>query len=340
MMEASVVVLVGGCLAAVLAVVEEMMRLLLCQFLGLLLSQLNTELCKHDLFPIFLGNVLNVLSSIDIAETRERAEKAPVKASLVSGISSPFRSTSNCLLEISSLNWHILNVDEVCCCLSTSLVQGLDEEQVAHKRAQHGKNEHSPPPSHLFRRILVYIFGGFGSLLIVAGILCCVAWKPLGQPNPQVSNLALGIVLFIVAALQAFFNAWQVHFISPPPSAKTHLTRQDWSTSRVIASISGMLPSEVVVFRGGNWLSILASELVPGDLVQVRAGNKIPADLRLCECSSDLKFNRSILTGESDAVKGSVNSTSDNFLEVFPLVCLVFSPETTLSDIALHLEYN
>ena len=77
-----------------------------------------------------------------------------------------------------------------------------------------------------------------------------------------------------------------------------------------------MLPSEVIVLRGGNWSSVPASVLVPGDIVQIRAGNKIPADLRLCEVSSDLRFNRSILTGESDAVKGSVNSTSDNFLEV------------------------
>jgi len=91
---------------------------------------------------------------------------------------------------------------------------------------------------------------------------------------------------------------------------------QDWSTSRVIASISGMLPSEVTVLREGQWHAIPASQLVPGDIVQIRAGNKIPADLRLAEVSSDLKFNRSILTGEADAIAGSVNSTSVNFLEV------------------------
>src|SRR5271169_2230530 len=79
-----------------------------------------------------------------------------------------------------------------------------------------------------------------------------------------------------------------------------------------------MLPSEVTVLRDGQWHAIPAAALVPGDVVQIRAGNKIPADLRLVEVSSDLKFNRSILTGEADAVKGSVNSTNDNFLEVIP----------------------
>jgi len=118
----------------------------------------------------------------------------------------------------------MLNVDEVCSRCSTSLVQGLEDAQVTRKRSEYGKNEHSPPPSHLFRRILVYIFGGFGSLLIVAGILCCVAWKPLGEPAPQISNLALGIVLFIVAGLQAFFNAWQVPLICLLLPFQTYLT--------------------------------------------------------------------------------------------------------------------
>lgn len=77
-----------------------------------------------------------------------------------------------------------------------------------------------------------------------------------------------------------------------------------------------MLPSEVSVLRDGDWHAIPAAALVPGDIIQVRAGNKIPADLRLAEVSSDLKFNRSILTGEANAIKATVNSTSDNFLEV------------------------
>lgn len=94
---------------------------------------------------------------------------------------------------------------------------------------------------------------------------------------------------------------------------------QDYSTSRVIASISGLLPSEVVVLRDGDSHAVPASELVPGDVVQIRAGNKLPADVRLCDISGDLKFNRSILTGESNAIKASVNSTSDNFLEVVAL---------------------
>ena len=70
--------------------------------------------------------------------------------------------------------------------------------------------------------------------------------------------------------------------------------------------------------RDGNSRSVPASELVPGDIIEIRAGNKVPADLRLCEVSGDLKFDRSVLTGESKPIQGSVNFTDDNLLEVDP----------------------
>jgi sodium/potassium-transporting ATPase subunit alpha len=87
-------------------------------------------------------------------------------------------------------------------------------EEVSRKQRQFGMNIQSPPPSNLLRRLAEYIFGGFGSLLIVAGILCVIAWQPLGGDSPQPDYLALGVILFIVAGVQACFNAWQVFQIS------------------------------------------------------------------------------------------------------------------------------
>jgi hypothetical protein len=50
-----------------------------------------------------------------------------------------------------------------------------------------------------------YVFGGFGTLLFIASILCFIAWKPLGEPAPQASNLALAIVLLKVIIIQTAF---------------------------------------------------------------------------------------------------------------------------------------
>jgi len=65
-----------------------------------------------------------------------------------------------------------------------------------------------------------------------------------------------------------------------------------------MASIKGMLPSDVLVLRDSEQLKLSAKDLVPGDLVTFSMGEKVPADMRLIEVSSDTQFDRSILTGE------------------------------------------
>jgi sodium/potassium-transporting ATPase subunit alpha len=85
----------------------------------------------------------------------------------------------------------------------------------------------------------------------------------------------------IVFVVQAAFNAWQ-----------------DWSSSKVMASITTMLPDDCLVLRDGVQIRISAQEMVPGDVLYVKAGNKLPADVRFVTISSDAKFNRSVLTGK------------------------------------------
>lgn len=182
--------------------------------------------------------------------------------------------------DLSQLEWHKLHPSELYSRLDTNPSIGLTAGQVQTRLVQYGRNVPSPPPSTLLKRLFMYCFGGFGSLLLVGGILCIVAWKPLGEPQPQAANLALGVVLLLVFLIQAGFNAWQ-----------------DWSSSRVMASINTMLPDFCLALREGGQVEVSATDLVPGDIVYVKMGNKIPADLRLVEASADLKFDRSILTG-------------------------------------------
>ncbi|KAH8672129.1 P-type ATPase-like protein [Tricladium varicosporioides] len=82
-----------------------------------------------------------------------------------------------------------------------------------------------------------------------------------------------------------------------------------------MASITTMLPDDCLLLRDGNQVTILASDIVPGDILHIRSGNKLPADVRFIEISSDAKFDRSILTGESLPLQGTINSTDENYLE-------------------------
>lgn len=65
-----------------------------------------------------------------------------------------------------------------------------------------------------------------------------------------------------------------------------------------------------------------AAELVAGDIVQVTLGSKVPADIRLLDVSSDLRFDRSILTGESNPIGATVDVTDPNCESTFALSTL------------------
>ncbi|KAK0207703.1 hypothetical protein IW262DRAFT_1498522 [Armillaria fumosa] len=200
--------------------------------------------------------------------------------------------------EIADLDWHELDTLEVLTRLGVSEKAGLYGPMVIRRLAQNGKNVITPPPKNLPKRIFFYIFGGFGGLLFVASIICFLSWRPIGDPNPSTANLALAVVLLLVIVIQAVFNAWQ-----------------DFTTSCTMNSITAMLPVDVLVTRDGNTIKVPGPELVLGDIVHINMGCKVPADLRLIDVSSDLKFDRSILTGESNAIPATVETTNPNFME-------------------------
>ena len=106
-------------------------------------------------------------------------------------------STECCVIDLADLEWHTLAVHELCRRLSVDIEQGLSEDQARRRLSEHGQNKMTPPPSGLLWKIIGYFFGGFGSILVVAGILVFIAWRPLGNP-PAVANLALAAVLIAV----------------------------------------------------------------------------------------------------------------------------------------------
>ncbi|KAJ1911429.1 hypothetical protein H4219_005946 [Mycoemilia scoparia] len=198
---------------------------------------------------------------------------------------------------LATSDYHLIDTNEIFTRFNTSPIQGLETSAIEARQARDGKNILSPPPSRWLKTIFNWLFSGFAPLVWIACLVVWISWKPLGKP-PSVNYLALAIALVIVVAVQTGFNIYQ-----------------DWSTSRIMSSITGLLPLETLVTRNGQKQSVLAAELVVGDLVHVKAGDKVPADLRLIEVSRDLKFDRSMLTGESDAVSGTIRSTNPNYLE-------------------------
>lgn len=243
--------------------------------------------------------------SFNIANSQERStfEAQKKKKAVADGMSDPSKSRlylqhadEDCVV-IGERDWHLISAEEIYKRQKVDPAFGLTEADVTAKNEKYGHNVHASPPSRLLQRLFWYFFSGFGSILFGGAILVFISWKPLGHP-PQVANLVLALVLVGVWITQALFNLWQ-----------------DISSSRIMKSITGMLPEDCLVLRNGSKQTVAAADVVPGDILYFKAGNKLPADLRFIQVTGDAKFDRGILTGESVHVAAVTDSTEENYLE-------------------------
>ncbi|CAF1014345.1 unnamed protein product [Rotaria sordida] len=138
---------------------------------------------------------------------------------------------------------------------------------------------------------------GFNTILWVAGIFAFLAYKPFGEPAPSITNLALGVILVLVITCNSILNVYQ-----------------EIKSIKIVASFSKLLPTIATVRRDGREQQIVADQIVPGDVILIRMGDKLPADCRFLMCDG-LKINTSELTGESKPVTSTVRCTSQNFME-------------------------
>ena len=116
-------------------------------------------------------------------------------------------------------------------------------------------------------------------------------------------SLGLGIVLTIVIIANAILNVYQ-----------------KIKSLKIIRSFAQILPKLTTVRRNnGREQQIPTSHLVPGDVILLQIGDKVPADCRIISCQN-LKVNNAELTGESKPVKCTIAASSVNLLEATNMV--------------------
>ncbi|KAI5987958.1 calcium ATPase transmembrane domain M-containing protein [Pisolithus orientalis] len=198
---------------------------------------------------------------------------------------------------IAAIDVHLIDVEDVCTRYSTHPTRGLEDAAVQRK-AKEGKNVISSPPTQYWKKAFNYVFGGFNFLMWIAFILTLLSYQPLGEPSPQPFVLGVAILLIFVIAISATFYALV-----------------DWNASRIMRSIKTLIAEHACVIRDGQQQLIPAADIVVGDVVVLNSGDRVPADLRIVQASSDLRFDRSLLTGESEMIPGALDATSKNALE-------------------------
>jgi sodium/potassium-transporting ATPase subunit alpha len=170
----------------------------------------------------------------------------------------------------------------------TSGDRGLTSEGVERARAKWGRNELTPPKERFWLWVLLGHFAGFFPFLLWgAALLCMIAYA---LDNSQPENLYLGIVLAAVVVITGTFSYVQ-----------------EAKSAAVMAGFKNFLPPASVVLREGREFAVPSADLVPGDVVRIKAGDKIPADCYLLQ-ASDFRVDNSSLTGETIALsRGPVN---------------------------------
>src|SRR5215468_6673458 len=167
--------------------------------------------------------------------------------------------------------WHAVPADQVIGRLKTDPAAGLDAAEASRRLSQYGPNrlpegKQRAPLMRFFAQlnnILVYVLLGAGFVKLMVGLWLDAA-------------VILGVV--IINALLGFF--------------------QEGKAEKALDSIRNMLSAEARTIRGRETRLIPAEELVPGDVVLLESGDRIPADLRLVDVKN-LRTEEAALTGES-----------------------------------------
>jgi len=172
---------------------------------------------------------------------------------------------------------HNLEVGEVYALLRSHR-EGLSTAAAAARLAELGPNTLAPAPRLHWLRTLAKQFTNLFSLLLdVSAVLCFVAERMA----PGQGMAVLGWALLGVAVVNALFTF-----------------AQEMRAERAMEALSRMLPARITVRRDGSEQEVLTADLVPGDVLLLSEGDRIPADARLVECR-DLLVNNAPLTGES-----------------------------------------
>ncbi|KAJ3298821.1 hypothetical protein HDU79_005193, partial [Rhizoclosmatium sp. JEL0117] len=202
-----------------------------------------------------------------------------------------------------SVTEHLLSIAEVAAKYSVSVneakpqdSQGLTAAEAAKRLAENGPNMLTPPKKrHWILRFLDILMGLFNVMLLVSGIFCYILLGINYSANYQ--NTYLGAILIGVGFMNAFIEFYQQQ-----------------KSAAILESFLNLIPTQCYVIRDGQTIQISAKELVLGDVVVIRSGDKIPADL-LVIGSTELKVDNSSLTGEADPQERSKRNSHHNPLE-------------------------
>lgn len=199
--------------------------------------------------------------------------------------------------------WQTLNLSEVKQKLKTNYQYGLTADEVDKRFQEHGENKLEDKPKE---SLIIKFFKQFNDfmiiILIIASIVSAVIEKVQGSNDYLDSIIIIAIVVF--NAIMGIV--------------------QEAKAEKSLEALQKMTAPVVKVKREGRVRQVKSSELVPGDIVVLEAGNFVPADCRLIS-SFNLKAEESSLTGETIPVEKNAAVILDKKIGIGDCINMVFA---------------
>lgn len=170
-------------------------------------------------------------------------------------------------------NWHNREIEDVLQEFSVTKEEGLASKEVEERLNKYGKNE---LPQKKQDSIIKLFFGQFKDSIVIVMLVASLFSFLIGEVVDAL------VILFIIL-VDAIMG-----------------TAQEWNAHKNADSLKHMIKTISTVMRNGKEIEIEAKDLVPGDIVLLQSGSKVPADMRLLS-STNLTVDESSLTGESVA---------------------------------------
>ncbi|CCW66645.1 unnamed protein product [Phytomonas sp. Hart1] len=176
-----------------------------------------------------------------------------------------------------------LTVKKLCAELQVKLENGLTDDEALIRSEHFGLNElPTSPPTPFWKLVL----GQFNDVLVRILLMAATVSFIMAIFEQNFADFVDPFIILLILTFNAIVGVWQ-----------------ERRAEDSINALKRFVPITAVVIRDGKRKTIRAELLVPGDIVEVKVGDRVPADIRVVEIqSTTLRVDQSILTGESEEV--------------------------------------
>ena len=199
--------------------------------------------------------------------------------------------------------WHTQTVDEVKKTLNTNIYTGLPEKEILKRRKKYGLNKLAEKKKESLITKFIAQFKDFMIIILLLAALISALMSYIDKTNDYADSIIIVSIVVINAVIGVI---------------------QEAKAEKSLEALKKLSSPTSSVIRNSKNITINSTDLVPGDIIELEAGNFVPADCRLVD-SFNLKVEESALTGETIPVLKEATSTLPSKVSLGDMTNMIFS---------------